>query len=473
MIKIILFIVIVSSVSIAQNYGAWSLTDPLHIPRWHSTSVELENGNILVSGGISKDSGNISDAEIYNYKIEKWEVIHPMVLGRAYHLLLKLSNGNIMAISGGNYEKRSCEVYDTTTKIWTLIDSLNYERTFGETATLLGNGDVLVVGGYYLAVGNTKILNSCEIYNARTKKWIVTDSLKIDREYHTATKLLDGRILVAGGFSGTQKELTDCEIYDPNKGEWSEAAPLNIARFEHTATLLPDGKVLVTGGENYSNPTSPWLKTCELYDPIQNKWTIVKSLSVAHSLHSALLLNNGLILITGGSFNTGIWELYDPKNFTNIYSGSFPNDTVSPSLINLIPNGKVLSAGGMTWTNASTPLLSASNLCFLYDPNGISNIEGGKTIVEDFKLSQNYPNPFNPTTLIKYKLSTAGNVKLNVYDILGRELETIVNCFQQSGNYIVPFDGSKLSSGIYLYKLEVFGDKGKNYISTKKMELLK
>ena len=115
-ITLVVLLIFDSSYLEAQNYGAWSLTDSLRFPSWHSASVELANGNILVTGGISKDSGNINVAEIYNYETEKWQIISPMVLGRAYHLLLKLSDGNVMTISGGTYENRSCEIYDTTTK---------------------------------------------------------------------------------------------------------------------------------------------------------------------------------------------------------------------------------------------------------------------------------------------------------------------------------------------------------------------
>lgn len=81
---------------------------------------------------------------------------------------------------------------------------------------------------------------------------------------------------------------------------------------------------------------------------------------------------------------------------------------------------------------------------------------------KEYKLSQNYPNPFNPSTVISYSIpkngkSETSNVKLIVYDILGNEAATLVNKQQTAGNYEVKFDGSKLSSGVYLYKLEAEG----------------
>jgi photosystem II stability/assembly factor-like uncharacterized protein len=85
-----------------------------------------------------------------------------------------------------------------------------------------------------------------------------------------------------------------------------------------------------------------------------------------------------------------------------------------------------------------------------------------------YTLEQNYPNPFNPTTIIKYEMPESGFVSLKIYDILGREVQTLVNGNKIRGTYEVSFNGSSLASGVYLYKL-----KAGNYTSTKKMMLIK
>jgi hypothetical protein len=85
-----------------------------------------------------------------------------------------------------------------------------------------------------------------------------------------------------------------------------------------------------------------------------------------------------------------------------------------------------------------------------------------------YRLYQNYPNPFNPSTTIKYDLVGDGIVKLKVYDILGREVKTLVNEQQIPGSYEVRWDASGLASGIYFYQL-----KTKDYVTAKKMILLK
>ncbi len=96
------------------------------------------------------------------------------------------------------------------------------------------------------------------------------------------------------------------------------------------------------------------------------------------------------------------------------------------------------------------------------------NVETTELIPKSYQLYQNYPNPFNPVTTIKYDIVKAQNVKVTVYDILGREITTLVNTQQQPGTYAITWDASSVASGIYFYQL-----KTKDYVDTKKMILLK
>ena len=85
------------------------------------------------------------------------------------------------------------------------------------------------------------------------------------------------------------------------------------------------------------------------------------------------------------------------------------------------------------------------------------SIEKDVNLIEGFKLQQNYPNPFNSNTNISYHLSATGEVTLKVYDILGREVTSLVNEKQHAGTHLVQFDGSSLASGIYFYRLRMKG----------------
>lgn len=102
-------------------------------------------------------------------------------------------------------------------------------------------------------------------------------------------------------------------------------------------------------------------------------------------------------------------------------------------------------------------------------PDFLTSVTTDNTIPKQYQLDQNYPNPFNPTTVINYHLPLYGHVLLKVYDVLGREVATLVNDFQHAGNYKVTFNNAKqLSSGIYFYRLNA-GD----FSQTMKMILMK
>ncbi len=100
--------------------------------------------------------------------------------------------------------------------------------------------------------------------------------------------------------------------------------------------------------------------------------------------------------------------------------------------------------------------------------NTVGVTHNGTEVPANYDLSQNYPNPFNPSTVINFSIPKAGNVKLAVYDALGNEVETILNAYEQPGNYTANFNASKLSSGIYFYKLIA-----SDFTATKKMMLVK
>jgi hypothetical protein len=89
-------------------------------------------------------------------------------------------------------------------------------------------------------------------------------------------------------------------------------------------------------------------------------------------------------------------------------------------------------------------------------------------VVTAYALEQNFPNPFNPTTTIEYALPGNADVKLTVYNVLGQEAATLVNENKPAGTYRVPFDGSRLASGLYFYRLQAGP-----YVEMKKLVLLK
>ncbi len=134
-------------------------------------------------------------------------------------------------------------------------------------------------------------------------------------------------------------------------------------------------------------------------------------------------------------------------------------------------NKEYYSFGTQVWSNNSrhtriTPEIF-NDFKSIID-NSVANVAEDKKIVTDYYLSEAYPNPFNPSTRINYTIPTSGLVILKVFDVLGREVQTLVNEAQTKGKHEITFNANGLSSGIYFYRLESGG-----FIFTKKMILLR
>jgi N-acetylneuraminic acid mutarotase len=178
-----------------------------------------------------------------------WKDTGNLNIGRMWHTATRLNSGKVLVVGGVDNKFAlvpAAELYDPATGIWTSTGSLKTARYY-HTATLLSDGKVLVAGGR----NYSDTLASAEIYNPDTGTWTNTGSLTPVREMHTATPLSDGRVLVAGGIGGDENNfghLSSAELYNPATGTWTGAGSLSTVRFGPTATRLLNGKVLVTGG---------------------------------------------------------------------------------------------------------------------------------------------------------------------------------------------------------------------------------
>jgi N-acetylneuraminic acid mutarotase len=268
--------------------GKWSITGNLHIARSVHTATLLQNGKVLVAGGYPETPyfDVTNSAELYDPATGTWTITDSLNTPRTNHTATLLQNGKVLVVGGmlGVVEEyyvslsavADAELYDPATGTWSNTGNLNSGR-FYHTATLLPNGEVLVVGGAYpgppvgpAPPGAYKLvgLNSAELYDPATGRWSYTGELNALHAFHTTTLLQNGKVLIVAGTDSISNFPTDhgvtseAELYSLATGTWSVTGNLNVAREFHTATLLQNGQVLIAGGDDAGNI----LNSAELYN---------------------------------------------------------------------------------------------------------------------------------------------------------------------------------------------------------------
>ncbi len=205
----------------------------------------------------------------------------------------------------------------------------------------LFNRAMAIFGGSQKTTTNIKVARvSASLNSAVPEPQSPSTTMTVERRGHTATRLSDGRVLIAGG-ENSSGALNQSEIYDPATATFSATGNMNAARADHTATLLADGRVLITGGRNGAGS----LTTTEIFDPTTGAFASGPAMSVARAGHSATLFANGHILIAGGDAN-GSAEIFDPSSSTFSAVGATMNAARSMHSAALLNAGNVLIVGG-------------------------------------------------------------------------------------------------------------------------------
>ncbi len=316
----------------------WSDAGTLTDARRRHTAILLPAGTVLVCGGLG-DGGTLKSAEIYDPETNAWTLAASLAVARQDFTLTGLPDGKLLAAGGDSQltptgtitALNSCEIYDPQANGWVTGPVLSKEHLY-HTATQLQNGEVLIASGDLTLTATTETTTPvAELFDQPSNDWSAAGSLAKGRARAAAGLLPFNRVVVAGGFDGTNI-LATAEHYDFITNIWTATGALGQAREQHTGTVLTSGKVVVIGGFDGSLA----LTSAEMYDPDSGTWSPAGDLSVARKLHTATLLQNGDVLVVGGidQLELSSVELYDAGSSasTPLTLGSAPTASPNPLL---------------------------------------------------------------------------------------------------------------------------------------------
>jgi hypothetical protein len=365
----VIFLVLALAVHVlfpSAAYGIFRSIGEMHASRQNHRATLLDTGEVLITGGEDYAGRALQSAELFDPEDESFQLIEDMAEPRIGHSATLLKDRRVL-VTGGRKKAgpvvkvfSSAEIYDPPERQflpvgqsmgaarwrheaillesgWVLIagglsrngplDSMEFfipgKMTFQDAGrmerartdfalSLLEDGHVFIAGG---SDGKGRPVGGFEVYRLVKGKLELTDSgeLKKPRYDLTATRLSDGRVLVAGGTADGKSGQSLAEIYDP-RGKSMSVCPraMITARHRHSATPLPGGRVLIAGGYLWDNP-----KSAELFDPAREEFKLTDHLVRNRRNHRATLLNDGAVLITGGfTFKEGKeWILREGERY--------------------------------------------------------------------------------------------------------------------------------------------------------------
>jgi len=383
---------------------------------------------------------------------------------------------------------------------WSQLENIPTARF--DAAVCVVDGNIYVIGGMKSWYGiQTKI----EVYDPDSGEWSTKTNMPVGSMGLDAG-VVDGKIYLF---------FTDASVreYDPVTEEWADKEPMQDAR-KHFGTCELNGKIYVFGG--WDNFAQVEYATLHEYDPATDTWTQKTDMPTTRSMF-ACCTYDGKIYALGGwendssEVNGSVIE-YDPS------ADTWTTKTPMPCPVNYgtasAVDGKIYLIGGYCWFDGEdgtrcslvqeynletdewtnkTPLpIERGAMTSVFIGDYIYVMNGSDTVHEDngigytyvyeppsefvtdsnpveYILMKNYPNPFNPQTTITYSLYHSGLVNLVIYDVLGREVETLVDEMKKPGSYSVLWNGADFTSGVYFYQIKLDDSK----VLTHKMLLMK
>ncbi len=451
---------------------------------WFGFCVEISGDYAIVGSPMEEEKGvNAGAAYIYKYSNGIWELdskIMPEDLTAENYFGWSVAIDGDYAIVGAPYQVSRmgmAYIFKHVDGIWELQDKVSdniYGNYFGWSVAIHGDraavGAVGPTGGAYIFTRNTDESWSEEGSITENNEFVGLDfgkSISLYDNYLVVASAQDDEVGLRAG-AGYVYRIIDATGWQfhkklmPSDGGNNDAFGTSVAissdyiavgSYAHMTSGINTGAVYIYDRNDNLNEQAKF---------------VAEDASYWHNFGHSLSISNDYILVGARNatasyiFNyDGIeWKQYSKISPEDISNNKSYGCSVSMEGGNLLVGACEANANG-----------SASGAAFFYNDIGIVEVEIDKlNIPKEFLLSQNYPNPFNPSTTIKYQIPkvvsgfSLSNVTIKVYDILGREVATLVNEEQQSGYFEVKFNSNYLSSGVFYYQL-----RSGSFVETKKM----
>jgi Kelch motif/Galactose oxidase, central domain/Fibronectin type III domain len=353
----------------AVTRDAWTPTGSLMAARGYHGTALLDSGKVFVAGGAQGSSGGLNSTEIYDPATGTWAAGPNLSSARVAPVVVKLANGMVLIAGGGtsansNTAQQTADIYDPTAGTLTPTAGPPTAARAAASGTLLPNGKVLIVGGG----DSTGSLKSAELYDPSTGHFTAVAPMATARDFASIALLPSGKVLVAGGGeASTNVPNSSGEIYEPGTGAWTTAGnAMSTPREGAGSATLPGGKVLIAGG--LAGPTGPSVASTDVYDPATNAFSAGPSMAAPRAEFAITALRDGRVLVAGGVQEssggltiTGQSEILDSA--TNAWGEV---GTLSPAVFantaTLLPDGRVLDAGGFSNSNSPAVVADAALL---------------------------------------------------------------------------------------------------------------
>ena len=275
-----------------KDYGAYTTAVKMNVPEFFAQGClgmaicAIDDGRIMFSGGMIQDRTFRKEISILDTRSLQWLYGGQLVVRKAGHTATLLDGGEKILLAGGGHRCDNFEIYELSSGS-NLIGMLEVPR-FGHSATKMKDGKVLIAGGFtnglVPSADRNHSTSTSEIFDPETSGTILGPLMKQKRGYHATILLNDGRVMVSGGLNGVTA-LSGIEFYDPKSGTFKmyKKVRMKEGRFFHTMTLLPadsDGveRVLIAGGFDQNYKALDSVEICLPPSESCEEWIMVRSM---------------------------------------------------------------------------------------------------------------------------------------------------------------------------------------------------